>query len=507
MNTLVNTFALHFQKLICSFPHAQVRVPMNWVIFVLVFAFLETETFHVAKRVVLEHRAADVDEKNRNEEPRELLGTVEAKDLKDWVVQVNSELELLQPLGMGGFGIAFDAQHNGKRRVVKFTSLNNKDARTWEEILVATPQYKNEKFQNRLVDMRDECRLQQQIKESSNGIAAVKTDPAGASALSECLMNCHPEATKCKTEEEQPPFIVVEYAGNNGVSFLRTSPGGDEICAVLNQIREGLRFMTEVRNPPVIHHDLKWENVCVRPKEEMEEAEFRSEFVKNYKAKLIDFGAAVFFVFHGTRTYQRTVGTLGYAPPEWFLRTPYDDPAWSFDVYALGAMSLYALCQVRHDDLVAHSQEMARLLWCSAEEVCVHREQCNNATLPCCPEDPEKLPKIVINVDQVQTKARTITCNVNLMNFQYAKKGDVDFSKARKDYARLRSYKRFHVAFCERVIPEERSEHRAVCKSMMSLLHPSPRWRLQPSKFRFDAAHGIVQNTSWTSYSAVAQMK
>mmetsp|Transcript_1590 Transcript_1590/g.2667 ORF Transcript_1590/g.2667 Transcript_1590/m.2667 type:complete len:473 (+) Transcript_1590:63-1481(+) len=422
---------------------------------------------------------------------------VPEKDLGSLVSQVNGDISLTGFLGNGGMGVVFSA-----KQAEKFVCQPPFSA-TLEDILKQTPQRLKQNPQKCLRLKGQDGNEDEGVAGSEPGKTAVLADPAGASSLSECKLNCHHGSKTCPTKNGQPPFIVVENAGTDGGKWLRGGPGPSEIANVLNQIREGLRFMTEVRNPAFIHHDLKWGNVCVQPLIGMER-QFAQElskpcksFVGNYKAKLIDFGATVEFVFHRNRTFGGSyVITMGYAPPEWMIGIPYTDPAWSFDTYSLGVMAIQALSNVKVEDMREHVKEMTKLLVCSSDELCIKMDLCTNDDEKCCSKTSEELPK-----KKGRKNAKYwFTCDVHRETF-YAAEKDIDFSKNEKDFARFggRNYTSFHRNFCTKYVvdrnPQEPTKRR-MCMRMASLLHPNPRWRLRPSAYNFDAILGLVGNTT-----------
>jgi len=162
---------------------------------------------------------------------------------------------------------------------------------------------------------------------------AKKHKPVGATRIVTCIEACCPSCP-CKTKKGDPPYIVMEYAGQDGLEWLkkhRYDKAG--VANILTQMMQAIDYLCHLK-PAVIHHDLKYANVAIvnKPKPQL---------------KLIDFGAAL-RVRTGS-TNESVVATEEYEPPESLDGFAYKVPAWSFDVFSVGIMALEGLCGFKDD--------------------------------------------------------------------------------------------------------------------------------------------------------------
>ena len=125
----------------------------------------------------------------------------------------------------------------------------------------------------------------------------------------------------------QGQYLVMDYIEGKSLAALLAERGGPlseaEVLPWVRQIASALEYLHS-RTPPIIHRDVKPQNIIV---------------AADGRAVLVDFGISkVFDAVHGTTTGARAV-TPGYSPPEQYGTAKTDARS---DIYALGA-TLYAL--------------------------------------------------------------------------------------------------------------------------------------------------------------------
>ncbi len=113
-----------------------------------------------------------------------------------------------------------------------------------------------------------------------------------------------------------------EHIKNNGAfSLEKTVRTGIDVCEILSRMHE--------KNPPIIHRDIKSENIVITP---------------NGEIYLVDFGISREYDFNASRDTQ-VMGTPAAAPPEQFGYGQTDERS---DVYAVGVLlNELATCSVK----------------------------------------------------------------------------------------------------------------------------------------------------------------
>ncbi|GAY32726.1 hypothetical protein CUMW_283910, partial [Citrus unshiu] len=92
------------------------------------------------------------------------------------------------------------------------------------------------------------------------------------------------------------------------------------------EIARGLVYLHEECNVPIIHCDIKPQNILL----------------DNYfSAKISDFGLSKLLLSDQSRTHTMIRGTRGYVAPEWFKNAPVSAKV---DVYSFGVMLLEIIC-------------------------------------------------------------------------------------------------------------------------------------------------------------------
>jgi len=219
-------------------------------------------------------------------------------------------------LGTGSFGDVWSAmdQKSGKKVAVKIFYRNG-------AYLSWNAASKNDflEFEN----AKKECKLNEVI------LGNRAMDPVGASRI--CA--CYGEHISDGKGTNLPVFLVQEMCGKTLEKFFidkHKATGTTDVDVardLTRQLLEGINFMQKF-DPPLIHHDLKPENVAVTDSNEI---------------KIIDWGAMIFA--NSQSRFAPAVMTPAYAAPEVLSGSgSFAMPPHSYDVYAAGLMYLELLC-------------------------------------------------------------------------------------------------------------------------------------------------------------------
>ncbi|XP_028801236.1 G-type lectin S-receptor-like serine/threonine-protein kinase LECRK1 [Neltuma alba] len=127
--------------------------------------------------------------------------------------------------------------------------------------------------------------------------------------------------------ERSKRLLVYEYMSNGSLEKLifgdsTMRPDWDQRRRIALDIARGLLYLHEECRAPIIHCDIKPQNIL------MDEL---------FTAKISDFGLAKLLMPDQTRTFTQVRGTRGYLAPEWNKNTPITVKA---DVYSYGIMLL-----------------------------------------------------------------------------------------------------------------------------------------------------------------------
>ncbi|MEA5419551.1 serine/threonine-protein kinase [Spirulina sp. CCNP1310] len=129
------------------------------------------------------------------------------------------------------------------------------------------------------------------------------------------------------TPDDRRFYLVQELVEGESLEKLRSQgwqPTEEEVKAIAFQVLEILTYLHGL-TPPVIHRDLKPDNLIRDP---------------NGRIVLVDFGA-VQDIYRTTLSHSGTfVGTVGYMPPEQFR----GQAQLASDLYSLGATLVFLLC-------------------------------------------------------------------------------------------------------------------------------------------------------------------
>ncbi|KAF5938680.1 hypothetical protein HYC85_022939 [Camellia sinensis] len=112
----------------------------------------------------------------------------------------------------------------------------------------------------------------------------------------------------------------------SGPTVRILSRGASQASSMALGIARGLVYLHEDCNAPIIHCDIKPENILID---------------ENFTARISDFGLAKSLLLNQTRTHTGIRGTRGYVAPEWFKNVRV---TVKVDVYSFGVMLLEIIC-------------------------------------------------------------------------------------------------------------------------------------------------------------------
>jgi len=144
-------------------------------------------------------------------------------------------------------------------------------------------------------------------------------------------------------------LLVYEYMSNGSLGNLifvgknQRRPEWDERVRIAVEIARGIMYLHEECEAPIIHCDIKPQNILV------------DEF---WTAKISDFGLAKLLMPDQTRTMTGARGTRGYVAPEWNKNVPISVKT---DVYSYGIMLLEILCCRRNIEVHVPEPEAVSL--------------------------------------------------------------------------------------------------------------------------------------------------
>ncbi|KAG0467908.1 hypothetical protein HPP92_017236, partial [Vanilla planifolia] len=124
-------------------------------------------------------------------------------------------------------------------------------------------------------------------------------------------------------------LLVYEYMCNGSLAsylFGSVRPPWKQRVEIVLGIAKGLRYLHEECSTPIIHCDIKPQNVLLDG---------------NFIAKIADFGLSKLLGTDQTRTITGMRGTKGYVAPEWFKKLGITAKV---DVYSFGVMLLEIVC-------------------------------------------------------------------------------------------------------------------------------------------------------------------
>ncbi|XP_057449777.1 G-type lectin S-receptor-like serine/threonine-protein kinase LECRK3 [Lotus japonicus] len=141
-------------------------------------------------------------------------------------------------------------------------------------------------------------------------------------------------------------LLVYEYMSNGSLAnilFGQSKPIWNLRVGFALGIARGLVYLHEECDTPIIHCDIKPQNILID---------------EHFTAKISDFGLAK-LLFDQSRTNTGIRGTRGYVAPEWFKNVPV---TVKVDVYSFGVMLLEIICCRRSVMLMESGEEEKAIL-------------------------------------------------------------------------------------------------------------------------------------------------
>ncbi|KAL5560362.1 hypothetical protein UlMin_036573 [Ulmus minor] len=149
--------------------------------------------------------------------------------------------------------------------------------------------------------------------------------------------------------ERDNRLLVYEYMNNGSLAdFLFKSDANstwEERIGIALNVAKGILYLHEECDTPIIHCDIKPENIL------MDEQKC---------AKIADFGLAKLLLPNQTRTVTGFRGTRGYVAPEWHKNMPITVKA---DVYGFGIVLLEIICCRRSVDMDVPEDKVVLANW------------------------------------------------------------------------------------------------------------------------------------------------
>jgi len=236
----------------------------------------------------------------------------------------------MKHLGMGQFGDVWQATdpETGEEVVVKIFHLRTGETE-WQYL---TWNMADKRMKWTMRKSIEECKLVQKMVDSGKTLY-----PSGASHICACKDEHISEGI---TNPNGLMYTVWEKAGREDLTTLKLPAKlEDRVQAarsITKQVAEVLTLLSML-DPPLIHHDLKPDNIMVS-----------GEFSEGLDVKLIDFGC-----FIPATEEMRTSISMGdpiFMPPEHYWDNAFADPPSSFDIWALGLIHLQLICpEYTHD--------------------------------------------------------------------------------------------------------------------------------------------------------------
>ncbi|XP_020422979.1 G-type lectin S-receptor-like serine/threonine-protein kinase LECRK3 [Prunus persica] len=137
-------------------------------------------------------------------------------------------------------------------------------------------------------------------------------------------------------DEGQQRLLVYELLSNGTLAsflFADVKPSWGQRIKIAFGIAKGLEYLHEECSTPIIHCDIKPQNILLDD---------------NCTARIADFGLAKLLMMNQSHTHTAIRGTKGYVAPEWFRNMPITTKV---DVYSFGVVLLEIICCRRSVDV------------------------------------------------------------------------------------------------------------------------------------------------------------
>ncbi|ESR53460.1 G-type lectin S-receptor-like serine/threonine-protein kinase LECRK3 [Citrus sinensis] len=141
-------------------------------------------------------------------------------------------------------------------------------------------------------------------------------------------------------------LLVYEFMGNGTLAnllFASPRPDWSLRVRISLEIARGLLYLHEECNIPIIHCDIKPQNILLD---------------QDFTAKISDFGLSKLLLSDQSRTRTVIRGTRGYVAPEWFKNVPVSAKV---DVYSFGVVLLEIICCRRSVEMELEEERSAIL--------------------------------------------------------------------------------------------------------------------------------------------------
>ncbi|KAJ4712678.1 Receptor-like protein kinase [Melia azedarach] len=141
-------------------------------------------------------------------------------------------------------------------------------------------------------------------------------------------------------------LLVYEFMSNGTLSnllFAIPKPDWNLRVRISMEIARGLVYLHEECNVPIIHCDIKPQNILLD---------------QYFTAKISDFGLSKLLLSDQSKTRTMIRGTRGYVAPEWFKNVPVSAKV---DVYSFGVMLLEIICCRRSVEMEFEEERRAIL--------------------------------------------------------------------------------------------------------------------------------------------------
>ncbi|KAM0906439.1 hypothetical protein ACQ4PT_016754 [Festuca glaucescens] len=197
---------------------------------------------------------------------------------------------------------------------------------------------------------------------------------------------------------------------------------------IIKGICEGLKYLREGLESPIMHFDLKPDNILLD---------------KSMVPKIADFGLAKLFGEENTRKTMGPAGTCGYQPPEYIK---HQILSREFDIFSLGVIIVKIM--TGHEgysstvEMTTHKAvKLVRESWkkrlrgilshTSLEVYCYQVKRCIEIALDCLKSNRQERPSIHDIVSSLNETERMIDVEPAAMSWGLLKEMTDDFSKAR----------------------------------------------------------------------------